>query len=221
MENAYVQDYLRLLGAYIFADATQDRRHYFKGGRSRTMGYTIVDDPVICGPQIHQKTGKKISYDSDSENIRNTKPPTNPDLTHKPTMQAGETGDAHSGMEQPLDLVPPSPSLASHALRNPLVPVIQPVQKKNKQTDKLSAAVSCEILQEKCEAFLADLQAFEEMQRATINELAEKHSRKPEYMETILRQCSLYKKEHSSNLQNAKVFRKAKELNEGTQFINK
>lgn len=48
-----------------------------------------------------------------------------------------------------------------------------------------------------------------------IDKLAEKHSRKPEYMEAILMQRSLYKKERAPNLQNAKVFWKARELNEG------
>lgn len=106
-------------------------------------------------------------------------------------MQAGETGTTDSGIEQPPDIVPPSvpaPSFASHALQNPLAPVIQPVQGKKKKNDKFSAAVSREILQEKREVFLADLEAFEENQRVAINKLAEKHSRKPEYIDMILKQ---------------------------------
>lgn len=131
-------------------------------------------------------------------------------------MQAGKAGEVPPGADQQIPPQPqPSPSFASHALRNPLVPVIQPVKKKKKPTDGHSASVAREILQEKREAFLDDLQAFQAAQQDMISKLAEKHSRKPEYMEAILTQRSLYKKERAPNLQNAKVFRKAKELNEG------
>ncbi len=136
-------------------------------------------------------------------------------------MQTGEADGVHPGIEQQIqlpNLIPPLPStqsFASHALRNPSVPVIQPDRRKKNPTDKHSASVAREILQEKREAFVADLQAFEAAQREMINKLAEKHSRKPEYMEAIVMQRSLYKRERAPNLQNAKVFRKARELNEG------
>lgn len=113
-----------------------------------------------------------------------------------------------------VDPTPSVPSLASHASWNPSRPIIQPRQKKN-HTNKCSAAAASEVLQEKWAEFIKDLTDFQDKQQKVIQDLAQKHSRKPQYMEAILVQQSLYKKKRAPNIQNAKVFRKAKELNEG------
>lgn len=110
---------------------------------------------------------------------------------------------------------PSALSVASHAARNPTQPIIQPANRKKKAVDKKSREVARQILQEKQAEFVLDLEAFEGMKRKVVDELAQKHHKKPEYMEAILTNKSLYKKQRAPNIQNAKVFRKAKELNEG------
>lgn len=138
-------------------------------------------------------------------------------------MPDDESVQPMSGVDQSALLLEPLPfdnntapaSLASHAARNPMQPVIQPRKKKKQSVDKTSKAVARQVLQEKQAEFILDLEAFQEMKQEMVNELALKHHKKPEYMEALLTQQSLLKKQRAPNIQNAKIFHKAKEMNEG------
>jgi hypothetical protein len=101
----------------------------------------------------------------------------------------------------------------SHALHNLLKDVIEPVKKlMHKHTG--NATEKKAINKEKGDMLHEDYNLFFEKQDKWINEIAKKHSKKPEYVCCILL-CAPQGSQQAPSLYNALIHAKGKELNKG------
>jgi hypothetical protein len=123
---------------------------------------------------------------------------------------------------QPEDLYgqPAMQSFVSYAARNPSKPVIPPNQRPTPHVDRASHHAAQVIRQQRQAEFMQDLTEFQANQSKAMVDLATKYNRKPEYMKKILTTESHYKKKRATNLFNAKIAFKRRELHAMGKFIS-
>lgn len=116
-----------------------------------------------------------------------------------------------------LSSIEPIDFTATHAGRHPAQPLIKARKnskkksKADKESTKLAQAAGREkniLLDKDVEELLRDLDAG-------INTVAEKHSKKPEYIKKLVVKSTHYKKKRAVSLRNAIVHWKSKQMNAG------
>lgn len=108
---------------------------------------------------------------------------------------------------------------STHALRNPLQDVIPPY-KKPKHKKNATTEVEKAAIEERHSALQDDFASFFENQKKAIEDIVEKHHKKPEYVRRILTSAPRAEGMRAPSLYNALVHYKGKELNEGELSVH-
>ncbi|KAF6742547.1 hypothetical protein DFP72DRAFT_860399 [Ephemerocybe angulata] len=106
---------------------------------------------------------------------------------------------------------------SSYALRNPLREIIPPRlngQAKQTPLEKAATQEHREKDREKKALFHEELQALRDTIKEEVKAIADRHSQKPEHVESLALSLSRFKKTRGLNIQNALVHAKKKEVND-------
>ena len=112
------------------------------------------------------------------------------------------------------------PNLATHAERSGN-PIIQPSRKLSKLSDaqKASQHLRRKVNQEEHQRLIEDFDILLLRHSQEQEELAEKYSIKPEYLEKLKGTSKHYQAKREVNIENAKIHMKSIEMNAGIQYF--